>query len=220
LESIEGQSLTLIYVDDTEGWKNIQDSTSNAVGNPFLVASGGTESTSGNFKIHTFTGDSNFVVSQAASGCAAAPSVVNYVVVAGGAGGAGNRDGNGGGGAGGFRESYSAPVSGPYTASPLATPTGITLSTQTYPVTVGGGGTGGATQGTSGSNSIFSTITSAGGGAGNSKGNFPGGSPGGSGGGSGGCNGWTGGTGNQPPVSPPQGNNGGNAFGAGGLTGG
>jgi len=51
----EGQSVTLVYVDDTEGWKNVQDSTSNITGNPFLIASGGTETTSGNFKIHTFT---------------------------------------------------------------------------------------------------------------------------------------------------------------------
>ena len=33
----EGQSVTFVYVDDTEGWKNVQDSTSNATGNPFLV---------------------------------------------------------------------------------------------------------------------------------------------------------------------------------------
>ena len=209
-------SVELVYVDATKGWlysdeHNVGDLEKTL----FINATGGTVTESGDFKIHTFTGDGNFVVSQ--TGAGAGPSVVDYLVVAGG-GGAGyaqNRS-SGGGGAGGFREAHSTPVSGSYTASPLATPTGITLSTQTYPVTVGGGGTGGATQGTSGSNSIFSTITSAGGGAGNSKGNFPGGSPGGSGGGSGGCNGFSGGTGNQPPVSPPQGNNGGNAFGAGG----
>jgi len=33
--STEGQSLTFVYVDDTEGWKNVQDSTSNAIGDPF-----------------------------------------------------------------------------------------------------------------------------------------------------------------------------------------
>ena len=38
--STNGQSLTFVYVDDTEGWKNVQDSTSNATGNPFLIASG------------------------------------------------------------------------------------------------------------------------------------------------------------------------------------
>jgi len=211
-------SLVLVYVDSTKGWlyweeHNVADLEKTL----YITATGGTITESGDYKIHTFTGDGCFVVSQ--TGAGAGPNDVDYLVVAGG-GGAGwaqNRS-SGGGGAGGFREAHSTPVSGSYTASPLATPTGITLSTQTYPVTVGGGGTGGATQGTNGSNSIFSTITSAGGGAGNSKGNFPGGLPGGSGGGSGGCNGFTGGTGNQPPVSPPQGNNGGNAFGAPGPT--
>ena len=40
--STEGQSVTFVYVDDTEGWKNIQDSTSNVTGNPYIVATGGT----------------------------------------------------------------------------------------------------------------------------------------------------------------------------------
>ena len=54
----EGQSVTLVYVDGTEGWKNVQDSTSNVTGNPgFLAATGGTVTTCGNFKIHTFTSD-------------------------------------------------------------------------------------------------------------------------------------------------------------------
>ena len=60
----EGQSVTFVYVDDTEGWKNVQDSTSNVTGNAFLEASGGTESTCGNFKIHKFTGPGTFTVSK------------------------------------------------------------------------------------------------------------------------------------------------------------
>ena len=44
--STEGQSVTFVYVDGTEGWKNIQDSTSNVTGNPYVVATGGTISTS------------------------------------------------------------------------------------------------------------------------------------------------------------------------------
>jgi hypothetical protein len=84
----------------------------------------------------------------------------------GGGGLAGNA--GGGGGAGGFRESHSNPVSGCYTASPLATPTGITVSKTAYPITVGGGGADwfGIANGNPGSNSIFSTITSSGGGGG------------------------------------------------------
>ena len=34
----EGQSVTLVYVDATEGWKNVQDSTSNVVGESYPVA--------------------------------------------------------------------------------------------------------------------------------------------------------------------------------------
>ena len=206
-------SLVLVYVDSTKGWlyweeHNVADLEKTL----YITATGGTITTSGDFKIHTFTGDGNFVVSQ--TGAGAGPNDVDYLVVAGG-GGAGwaqNRS-SGGGGAGGFREAKTG-NNGTHTASPLATPTGITLSTQTYPVTVGAGGSGGPSFGSSGSNSIFSSITSAGGGPGGSRGCFPGGLPGGSGGGSGGCNGWPGGTGNQPPVSPPQGNPGGSAFGA------
>jgi hypothetical protein len=66
----------------------------------------------------------------------------------------------GGGGAGGFRESYN-PVSGSYSASPLATPTGLPVSVTSYPITVGGGRDQGPTTSPSncgannGSNSVF-----------------------------------------------------------------
>ena len=46
----------------------------------------------------------------------------------------------GGGGAGGYRESHCASVSGPYTASPLASSTSLPVSVQGYPITVGAGG--------------------------------------------------------------------------------
>ena len=52
----EGQSVTFVYVDGTEGWKNVQDSTSNVIGTEFIIATGGTITTVGNDKIHTFTG--------------------------------------------------------------------------------------------------------------------------------------------------------------------
>ena len=82
--STEGQSLTFVYVDDTEGWKNIQDSTSNAIGNPFIVATGGTTADCGNCRIHTFTGPGTFTVSSASA--TAAENIVSYLVVAGGRG--------------------------------------------------------------------------------------------------------------------------------------
>ena len=49
----------------------------------------------------------------------------------------------GGGGAGGFREGKETPTPDTYTASPLAAPcSGLPVTAQTYPITVGGGGTG------------------------------------------------------------------------------
>ena len=185
----------------------------------FISATGGTITECGDYKIHTFTGPGSFVVSKAPG----ANSTVDYLVVAGGGGAptltpsSGGR--GGGGGAGGYRESKQSTA--PWTASPLATPTGITLSTSpgNYPITVGGGGPAGAgtqcgARGGSGAPSTFSTITSAGGGGGGSGGGAgsppcKNGAPGGSGGGHGmgaGFN-YTISTGNTPPTSPPQGNN-------------
>ena len=69
----ESQSVTLIYVDGTKGWQDIHDSTSNVSGAPsFISATGGTITTSGDFKIHTFTGDGTFTINSAptpAKGC-------------------------------------------------------------------------------------------------------------------------------------------------------
>ena len=110
----EGQSVTFVYVDSTQGWVNIQDSTSNERGNAFIIATGGTITTSGNDKIHTFTGPGTFTVCTAA--VSAANNIVSYAVVAGGGGGGGGYVG-GGGGAGGFRELKNPAT--PYTASPL-----------------------------------------------------------------------------------------------------
>ena len=209
----DGDSIEYVFVNDAEGFKTI-GSTINPT---FTTASGGTETTSGNYKIHTFTGDGNFVVSalgNKASVNSGGPNTADYVVVAGGGGGGSDR--GGGGGAGGFRESHSTTNSGSYTASPLATPTGITLAVQTYPITVGGGGAAGvhpgptSPSGVTGSPSVFSTITSAGGGGGKNS-NTGVALAGGSGGGSSGSGAGAGGAGNSPPVSPPQGNPGGQA---------
>jgi len=220
----EGQSAYFVYVDDTEGWKNVIDSTSNITGFVGIVATGGTITTCGNCKIHTFTGPGTFTVCSVAD--CAANNEISYMVVAGGGGGGGRH--GGGGGAGGFREDKS-PVT-PYTASPLDGAGAITVSAQGYPITVGSGGTAGnrapSTAGTNGGVSTFSTITSAGGGAGHTY-LTNAGAAGGSGGGGGHPSpGLSGGAGNTPPVSPPQGNAGGasqtpgeNGGGGGGATG-
>jgi len=209
------QSVSFVYVDDTKGWVPSLDSTVGSYGGLFVTATGGTITTSGDYKIHTFTGDGCFVVSCA--GNTAGSDSVDYLVVAGG-GSSGVGGGGGGGGAGGFRVSNSYGLPAP-TTSPLANPTGLPVSATTYPVTVGGGGAGislgptaTVTSGNNGSNSVFSTITSTGGGYGSGNNtetpNGSSGGPGGSGGGAYG-NGSAGGSGNTPPVSPSQGNNGG-----------
>jgi hypothetical protein len=214
----QGQSVTFVYVDDTEGWKNVQDSTSNVTGAVAFMAatvSGAcntlvTAPDCANTKIATFVGPGTFCVSQIAIGpTAPANNIVSYVVVAGGGGG--GRNSAGGGGAGGFREGKSPGT--PYTASPLNAPTGLEItSAGGIPVTVGGGGPAPANppdNGGQGSNSIFSTITSAGGGHGGGRGLA--GNPGGSGGGFGSDSGHhdESGTGNDPVVTPPQGQPGG-----------
>jgi len=169
----------------------------------FITATGGSVTTVGDYKIHTFTSSGTFTVTQA--GNELGSDVADYWVLAGGGAGSGRGNrGGGGGGAGGWRESVPSPAA--WSASPLANPGGaLTLTAQGYPITVGSGGAGttGEGDGTPGSPSIFSTITSAGGGSGVGGGN---GTPGGSGGGPAGIDANAPSSGNTPPVSPPQGN--------------
>ena len=219
-----------IYVDATEGWQVFLDGSNADAQSTFITATGGTITTSGNYKIHTFTGPGTFCVSQVSD--VDANNEVSYMVVAGGGGG-GTRAAAGAG-AGGFRESKSGVDC--YTASPLEGSTNITVTATAFPITVGAGGTANGPSnnevpGNQGNNSVFSTVTSAGGGGG--KGGCSPYAPvapranGGSGGGGGpqsNPNLTPGGTGNTPPVSPAQGTNGGssginyNGGGGGGAT--
>jgi len=171
------------------------------IANPNIAATGGTITTDGDFKVHTFTSPGTFTVTNA--GTPSGATTVEYLIVGGGAAG-GQGCGSGGGGAGGYRTNYPAP--GPNGGQPI--------TATDYPVSVGGGGSGAGDQATpnvgpSGSTSSVFSITSAGGGGGaGNSGTPPTGNPGGSGGGGGhGLGG--GGSGNQPPVTPPQGNPGG-----------
>jgi len=209
--STNGQTITIVYMDGTKGWSLVNEDTTTGLGAQFVTATGGTILTSGDYKTHVFTGDGCFVVSSV--GNPAGSTSVEYLVVAGG--GSGGRYTAGGGGAGGYRQNYPSP-----------TTAGLSVTAQTYPITVGGGGASvgpagaigcGTANGNRGSNSVFSTITSTGGGGGG--GCFPGvgptfptNGPGGSGGGAG-RSGPAGGTGNTPPTSPSQGNNGGTTSG-------
>ena len=158
---------------------------------PYVNATGGTVTTDGDYRVHTFYGSGTLTVSVAGN--------VDYLVVAGGGGGGSSNGASaGGGGAGGMRTGT------------------LAVTVQAYPVTVGQGGAGGAAgnrTGQKGGNSIFSTITSTGGGGG-------GGGAGGAGaaGGSGGGGGTAGGGGGAGTGG--QGNSGGTADGVPNLSGG
>ena len=208
----EGQSVTFVFVDSTQGWINTMDSTSNVRGGALIAATvSGTGNTlvtapcCANVKIASFTGPGTFCVSAGAGPLA----IVDYMVVAGGGGGGGGIAG--GAGAGGFRESAGTTTGG-YAVSPLGSGVaGLPLSPGPYSIAVGGGGstTGPNTAGNAGSVSTFSTITSAGGGGGAGPNNSAAGAGGSGGGGAGTPTSNAGGAGNTPPVTPPQGNTGG-----------
>jgi len=129
-----------------------------AVGLP----SGGTITTSGDYKIHSFTSTGTFTNTIASLS-------VEYLIVGGGGAGAGGYQA-GGGGAGGFRTNVSGATSGRGGSAESA----MTLSsTGGYTVTVGAGGTKGpaltsssSSYGSNGGDSTFNGITSLGGGRG------------------------------------------------------
>jgi len=143
-------------------------------GQIYMAGTGGTVTTDGNYRVHTFRTNGAFAITQI-------PTVSNVQVLVvgggGGGGGGGQNVGGGGGGAGGY-----------ILAAPAVNSTG------TWAVTVGAGGVGGGYNavGTAGTNSSLSgstitTITALGGGRG---GNGPGSA--GSGGSGGGVSGGTG----------------------------
>jgi hypothetical protein len=214
-------SVVLVYVDATKGWLYVQESNVQFLGPLYVTATGGTITTSGDYKIHTFTGSGTFTVSCA--GNSDGSTSVDYMIVAGGGGGGSN---NGGGGAGGGWRATAGTASGSYSAGPgpLTSPVSavtVSASPGSYPITVGAGGNGASgpsSTASSGGVSVFNSVTSTGGGYGGGAGSGNPGATGGSGGG-GAYNG-NGAAGNTPPVSPPQGNNGGNGSGLGGGGGG
>src|SRR5210317_1413875 len=92
-------------------------------GAEYITATGGTITTCGDYKIHTFTGPGTFCVSCAGNACGS--NTVDYLVVAGGGGGGGAPSHGGGGGAGGYRESPGTTTC--YTASPLGASPAVAL---------------------------------------------------------------------------------------------
>ena len=122
-----------------------------------LTATGGTITTSGNYKIHTFTTSGTFTITSGFG-------PVQYLIVGGGGGGGGPNVCSGSGGGGGGAVLYGTQI----------------MNTGNYSVVIGAGGA----QATNGSNSIVSGIGVAiGGGSGGTNGQagFDGGSGGGAG---------------------------------------
>jgi len=116
------------------------------------AATGGTVTTDGDYKVHSFTSSGTFAVTQVASDPANAE--LDYLIIAGGASGGANSGSGGGAGGRLYLENY----------------TGIT-STGGITVTVGAGGAGMSWgvpygRGNDGANSVFNSITATGGGAG------------------------------------------------------
>ena len=141
------------------------------------LPSGGTVTTSGNYRIHSFTSSGTFV------NTIASLSVEYLVIAGGGGGGVGDQNAvayGGGGGAGGYRTNVAGQTSGRGSSAEAA----LSLSAGNKTVTVGAGGagaTGDDQLGTNGGDSVFDSITSIGGGRGGA--NSSDGSSGGSGGG-------------------------------------
>ena len=61
--NVNGQAATFVYVDSTKGWINVQNAEDTEEGATFITATGGTITTCGDFKVHTFTGPGTFCVS-------------------------------------------------------------------------------------------------------------------------------------------------------------
>lgn len=137
--------------------------TSWAEKNGSIKALGGIISTTGGYKVHTFTSSSS--LNLYALPATSAYKTIEYLVIAGGGGG-GSGSG-GGGGAGGYRSSVIGENSGANSAAEST----ITATVKSYTVTVGGGGAGGTNDGGGGKggNSVFDSITATGGGGGASK---------------------------------------------------
>ena len=109
----------------------------------FISATGGTITTSGNYKYHTFTSSGTFSVASVPSG-----RTIDYIVVGGG-GGPGPSASPSAGGAGGVVER-----------------SGDTIAAGSYAVTIGAGGA----VSTNGGDSVFNGRTAIGGGRGNESG--------------------------------------------------
>jgi hypothetical protein len=146
----------------------------------YISATGGTITTDGDYKIHTFTSSGTFTVT--AVGNAVGSDSVDYLVAAGGGGGGGAYYTGGGGGGG------------------AVTDTDVSVSATSYTITIGGGGAGGTTStaGSNGGNTTAFSQTGIGGGRGGANiAGFRDGANGGCGGGENGNGSFSAGVGSQ-----------------------
>jgi len=84
--NVDGQATTLVYVDGTEGWINVQNAEDTETGTlpVYIAATGGTITTvCTNYKVHTFTGPGTFTITAGAGSL----SKLDYYLVGGGGGG-------------------------------------------------------------------------------------------------------------------------------------
>lgn len=118
-----------------------------------LKVSGGTVTTVGDYKVHTFNSDGNFVIDYVNTAYA---GTLEVLVVGGGGGSSGTFSSGGGSGGGGGGQVISSSFA--YSA----------LSAGTFPAVIGNGGSGSTapTQASNGGNSTFMGITAGGGGYG------------------------------------------------------
>ena len=156
--SVTAGNVVTIKVTNSDGAvSNTQNVTAVA------LPTGGSITTSGSFRIHTFTSSGTFGLTF--------DTAVEYLVIAGG-GGAGTRRHAGAGGAGGYRTNVSGQTSGGGGSAEAA----LNLTAANYTVTIGAGGTtpaGGSNTNagaTAGGDTTFGSITSSGGGRGGTYG--------------------------------------------------
>lgn len=178
--SLDREGISLVYSDATQGWQVFSYAKEEAIAekaSDFMAATGGTITTDGDYKVHTFNSSGNFQITNAGTG--AGSNTFDVLVIGGGGGGGAGLQAvtNGaGGGAGG-----------------ITYKTGVSAAAVTWVATVGAGGAGGAgSSGNTGTNSTFAyggtTYTGNGGGAGATGNNVAGGTGGSGGGGAGGGN--------------------------------
>jgi hypothetical protein len=222
LISTNRASIVLVYVDSTKGWLYTDEHNVADLGQAtFTAATGGTVSTSGDYKLHVFTGDSCFAVSSVGNNPTnplGGPNTVEYLVVGGGAAGSGDNGARSGGSPSSFSTITSSGGGGGGAAFVFNSPGGPGGSGGGGAGPTGGGGSGNQPpvsppQGSPGGYNTASLpgLQAGGGGGGGAAGTGGNGNP---------STGGNGGNGTQVPacICPPSigGPPGGRYFGAGG----